>query len=137
MAKLRANGVPLKEFAGATTFRGVTTGFNEAFVLDTPTRDRLVAEHPSSETILKKYLRGQDVDRWRSMWAGEWMIFARRGIDIDQFPAIKRHLQQFRTQLEPKPQEFTGNNWPGRKAGSYGCNRPDPANSSVIPVLAW
>ncbi len=119
MDKLKANGVPLKTFAGTGPFRGVVTGCNEAFVVDTATRDKLVAEHPSSADILKKYLRGQDIDRWCSEWSGEWMIFARRGIDIDQYPAIRRHLKAFRTQLEPKPSDFTGTDWPGRKPGSY------------------
>ncbi len=119
MAKMRERGVPLKEFAGVGPYRGVVTGNNAAFVVDTPTRDALIAEHPSSETVLRKYLRGQDVDRWRSEWSGAWMIFARRGIDIDQFPAIKRHLERFRTQLEPKPKDWTEREWPGRKPGSY------------------
>jgi hypothetical protein len=119
IAKLRANGVPLKEFAEVGPYRGAVTGYNKAFVVDTPTRDRLIAEHPSSETVLKKYLRGQDIDRWQSEWTGEWMIFARRGIDIDQYPAIKRHLEQFRSQLEPKPRDYTGTDWPGRKPGTY------------------
>ncbi|MGL6095693.1 MAG: Eco57I restriction-modification methylase domain-containing protein, partial [Fimbriiglobus sp.] len=119
MAKIKANGVPLKEYAGVGPLRGAVTGFNEAFVVDGPTRDRLVAEHPSSEAVLKKYLRGQDIDRWCSEWSGAWMIFARRGIDIDQFPAIKRHLEGFRTQLEPKPKDWDGKEWPGRKPGLY------------------
>src|SRR5262249_20797416 len=86
---------------------------------DTATRNRLVGEHPSSETILKKFLRGQDVDRWFSEWSGEWMIFARRGIDIQQYPAVKRHLETHRIKLEPKPKDWTGKDWPGRKPGSY------------------
>ncbi|MBX9585236.1 MAG: Eco57I restriction-modification methylase domain-containing protein [Gemmataceae bacterium] len=71
MDKLRANGVPLKEFLGLGPLRGVVTGCNEAFIVDGPTRDRLIAEHPSSEAVLKKYLRGQDIDRWWSEWARE------------------------------------------------------------------
>lgn len=119
MEKIKAKGVPLKEFAGKSPLYGVKTGCNEAFVVDSATRDRLIEEHPSSEALLKKYLRGQDIDRWCSEWSGVWMIFARRGIDIDQFPAIKRHLEQFRTQLEPKPKDWSGREWPGRKPGSY------------------
>jgi hypothetical protein len=119
MDKIRAAGVPLREFAGISPLYGVKTGFNDAFIVDTATRDRLIDEHPSSEAVLKKYLRGQDIDRWCSEWAGEWMIFARRGIDIDQYPAVKRHLEQYRTQLEPKPRDWSGKEWPGRKPGSY------------------
>ena len=63
-------------------YRGVLTGFNEAFLIDAATRDRLVAADPASAEIIKPYLRGQDVRRWEADWAGLWMIFARRGLDI-------------------------------------------------------
>lgn len=47
------------------------------------------------------------------------MIFARRGIGIDAYPAVKQHLQQFRERLEPRPRYWTGGRWQGRKPGSY------------------
>jgi hypothetical protein len=47
------------------------------------------------------------------------MIFTRRGIDIDSYPAIKRYLAAFRNQLEPKPKDREVGNWPGRKPGVY------------------
>jgi hypothetical protein len=119
LERIRADCVPLIEFAGARTFRGVTTGFNDAFLVDTPTRDKLIAEHDSSAEVFKKYLRGQDVDRWFSEWVGEWMIFARRGIEIDLYPAVKRHLENYRVQLEPKPKDWSGTDWQGRKPGAY------------------
>jgi len=119
MTKIQARGVPLAEYAGVKTFRGVVTGFNEAFLVDTATRDRLVSEDPRSTEILKPYLRGQDVRRWRAEWSGEWMIFTRRGIEIERYPAILRHLEQHRKGLEPKPMEWSGTMWPGRKAGNY------------------
>ena len=119
MDKLKRVGVPLKEFVGSSPLYGIKTGFNEAFLVDSLTRDRLVAEHPSSAEVLKKYLRGQDVDRWHSQWEGEWMIFSRRGIEIDKYPAIKKHLEKFQTGLEPKPKSWTGTHWQGRKAGGY------------------
>jgi SAM-dependent methyltransferase len=116
MAKLRAVGTPLAEFAGVKPFRGVLTGLNEAFLIDTATRGRLVTEDPRSTEILRPYLRGQDVRRWRAEWEGLWMIFSRRGIEIERYPAILQHLERFRERLEPKP---TIGDWPGRKAGNY------------------
>jgi hypothetical protein len=116
---MRATGVPLAEYAGCRPLYGIKTGFNEAFIIDTPTRDRLVAEDRKSAELLRKFLRGQDVSRWVAEWGGLWMIFARRGIDINVYPAIKRHLEAFRVQLEPKPKGYDGGQWPGRKAGSY------------------
>jgi hypothetical protein len=117
--KLRRVGVPLGEFAGVKPYRGVLTGLNEAFLIDTPTKERLVREDPRSAEIIKPYLRGQDIKRWSPEWNGLWMIFARRGIDIEQYPAIKAHLMQFRDRLEPRPKDWAGNEWQGRKPGSY------------------
>jgi hypothetical protein len=119
MAKIRENGVPLAEYAGVKPLYGIKTGLNEAFLIDTATKDRLVREDPRSAEVIKPYLRGQDIKRWSPEWRGLWMIFARRGIDIDAYPAIKRRLEQFRERLEPRPRDWTDGRWPGRKPGSY------------------
>ena len=74
MAKIQEKGVPLAEFAGVKPYRGVLTGLNEAFLIDTPTRERLVREDPRSAEIIKPYLRGQDIKRWTPEWNGLWMI---------------------------------------------------------------
>jgi type I restriction-modification system DNA methylase subunit len=119
LAKIRRVGTPLAEFAGVKPYRGVLTGLNEAFLIDTPTKERLIRNDPRSAEIIKPCLRGQDIKRWSPELAGLWMIFARRGINIDAYPAIKNHLLQFREQLDPKPTNWAGEEWPGRKPGSY------------------
>ncbi len=119
MSKVRERGVPLAEYAGVKPYRGVLTGLNEAFLIDTAAKERLVREDPRSAEVIKPYLRGQDIKRWSPEWRGLWMIFARRGIDIDAYPAVKRHLEQFRERLEPRPKDWSGGRWPGRKPGSY------------------
>jgi len=123
LGKIKQNGVPLADYAGVKPYRGVLTGLNEAFLIDTPTRDRLVKDDPSCAEIIKPYLRGQDIERWHAPWNGLWMIFARRGIEIDRYPSVKRHLEQFRRQLEPKPNDWKpakpDEKWPGRKEGNY------------------
>jgi hypothetical protein len=92
-------------------------------LIDTKTRDALIAADPKAENIIKPYVRGQDFVRWRAPWNGTWMIFARRGIAIDDYPSVKRHLMAYRAQLEPRPEEWkpTGADdaWPGRKSGNY------------------
>lgn len=119
LAKIQRMGVPLAEFTGVKPYRGVLTGLNEAFLIDTPTKERLIREDPRCAEIIKPYLRGQDIKRWSPEWAGLWMIFMRRGIDIEAYPAIKRHLLSFREQLEPRPKDWIGELWLGRKPGSY------------------
>lgn len=74
MEKIRRAGVPLAEYAGVKPYYGVKTGFNDAFVIDTPTRDRLIREDPRSAEIIKPFLRGQDIKRWSPAWAGLWIV---------------------------------------------------------------
>ncbi|MEI2423121.1 TaqI-like C-terminal specificity domain-containing protein [Arthrospira platensis SPKY2] len=38
------------------------------------TRDKLIAEHPSSQEVLKPFLRGKDVKRWCVDWAEQYLI---------------------------------------------------------------
>lgn len=116
MAKLRDVGVPLVEYAGAKPLYGIKTGLNEAFLVDTPTRDRLVAEDPRSAELLRPYLRGQDVRRWRAEWGGLWMIVLASSDDREwlwsgleseaaefafegAFAGVYRHLSLFRDRL--------------------------------------
>ena len=112
LEKLYRTGKPLREFVGSRVYRGITTGLNEAFVVDLATRDRLIREQKASAEILKPYLRGRDVKRWRAESQDQWIIFTRRGTDIGRYPAIQKHLCQFRRELSPGK---TG----GRKPGSY------------------
>jgi hypothetical protein len=110
--KLRAAGKPLGEYVKGRFYYGIKTGLNEAFVVDRATRDRLIAEHKSSAELLKPFLRGRDVKRWRIEPQDLWLIFTRRGINIKKYPAIYEHLLPFKKRLMPGTPG-------GRKPGSY------------------
>jgi len=119
LEKIRGTGESLHDYSGVKPAYGVKSGFNDAFLIDSSTRKRLVEEHPSSQEIIKPYLRGQDVKRWFPEWNELWMVFTRRGVEIDRYPAVKNHLSSQRHLLEPKPSNWDGDHWPGRKAGNY------------------
>ncbi len=74
LEKLRAAGQPLGEYVQGRFYYGIKTGLNEAFVVDRATRDRLIAEHPSSAEVLKPFLRGRDVKRWRCEFSEKYLI---------------------------------------------------------------
>ena len=63
--KLRSAGRPLGEVVGGRFYRGIVTGLNAAFAIDEATRQRLIAEDARSAEIIKPWLRGRDVKRWR------------------------------------------------------------------------
>lgn len=122
LERLRKAGQPLGDYCQGHFYRGILTGLNEAFVIDRAQRDELIAQDPKSAEIIKPFLRGRDVKRWRVDSQDLWLIFTRRGVDIDAYPACKAHLQAFRKQLEPKPADWNGKvqgAWPGRKPGIY------------------
>ncbi len=110
--KLRSTGIPLRQYVNQQLYRGITTGFNAAFVIDRDTRNRLVKEHSSSAEILKPFLRGRDIKRWSIHDQDLYLIFTYRGININQYPAIKDYLMLYKSRLTPG---ISG----GRAAGNY------------------
>ena len=116
--KLFSIGESLSDFIGGRMYRGVVTGKNSAFVIGIDTRNRLIEEHESSAEVIKPFLLGRDVRRYEVPASESYLIFTRRGIDIEQYPAVKAHLEQFRQQLEPRPPAWS-DAWHGRKAGKY------------------
>lgn len=120
MDKLRKVGKPLGEYVKGKFYRGVLTGLNEAFVINEETKNRLIAEDPQCAEIIKPWLRGRDIRKWKAEWARLYVLFTRRGTDIDLYPAIKQHLEQFKVGLLPKPNDWDSKiEWYGRKSGSY------------------
>ncbi len=74
LERIRAAGMPLGQYVEGRFYYGIKTGFNDAFVIDGPTRDRLIAEHASSAEIIKPFLRGRDIKRWRVEPQDLWLI---------------------------------------------------------------
>src|SRR5262249_20523835 len=72
--QLRATGKKLREHVASPLYRGILTGLNEAFYIDTAARDRLVTEHPGCEPLIRRFLRGRDIQRWVCQWADQWHI---------------------------------------------------------------
>lgn len=114
---LFARGKPLGELGRGPIYRGVLTGCTDAFVIGRATRDALVCADPASAPLFKPVLRGQDLDLFHQRDAGLFLIFARRGIDIDAYPAVRAHLERFRTSLEPRDPDKPSAT--GRKPGRY------------------
>jgi hypothetical protein len=102
-AKIEAIGKPLKDWE-VNFYRGVLTGFNEAFIIDTPTKERLCNEDPKSAEIIKPILRGRDIKRYAADWDDFWLINSHNNppVKIDDYPAIKKHLDAFYPQLEKR-----------------------------------
>ena len=101
-AQLRNAGTPLGEYFKSKPSFGINTAPTEAFVIDKATRDKLVAAHAASADILKPFLHGQDLRRWHVDTPQQWLIFTHRGIVINDYPAILKHLEKYQETLSKR-----------------------------------
>lgn len=117
MEKLRKAGKPLGEYVEGKFYYGIKTGLNEAFVIDKATRQQLIAVDPNSADLIKPWLRGRDIRKWKAEWAGlylitiassanrEWLWSKEkseakaRSLFARAYPAIHRHLSQYEDKL--------------------------------------
>lgn len=96
LARIRAAGKPLGDYVNRRFYRGIITGLNKAFVINGATRERLIAEDPRSTELIKPYLRGRDVKRWKVEWAGLYLITFPFGFHekLESYPAVLKHLRK-------------------------------------------
>ncbi len=89
-------------------YRGITTGFNEAFVIDENTKNKLVKEDKKNTSIIKPLLRGRDIKKYGFEKGLLWLINAHNGLksrqleplDIENnFSSIYNYLNQHKTAL--------------------------------------
>jgi hypothetical protein len=117
--RLTTTSQSLEKVVNKRIFRGVLTGLNEAFIIDTATRDRLINEDPNCQAIIKPIVNGADVRSWYIDKQEQWLICTWHGTQIALYPPVKKWLQQFRESLEPRPTDWDQGAWKGRKPGSY------------------
>ncbi len=107
--KIEEAGAPLKDW-DINIYRGILTGYNEAFIIDGKKKDELIAEDPKSAEIIRPILRGRDIKRYGYDFADLWLINSHNGIkekgikpiNIDDFPAIKKHLDKYYFELSKR-----------------------------------
>ena len=100
--KMETVGTPLKDW-NINIYRGVLTGYNEAFIITTEKRDEILAncqsedERTRTAELIRPILRGRDIKRYGYDWAKLYLIatFPSRHYDIEQYPAVKQHLLSF------------------------------------------
>ena len=105
LKRFRNAGPPLEEYIKEPPNFGIETVPTEVFVVDGATRDRLIAEHPSSADILNPFLQGADIRRWQVEPQDQWLIFTYRDIKINNYPAILNYLGKYKESLNKRGDE--------------------------------
>ncbi|EOW8297367.1 class I SAM-dependent DNA methyltransferase [Campylobacter jejuni] len=128
-AKIERIGTPLKEWHGLNIYRGILTGYNEAFIITTEKRNEILAnckdeaEKERTAKLIRKMLRGRDIKRYSYEWAGLWVIFIpwhfpnvekpktmlENEQDLkEQYPSLYKHLLSHKERLSKRNKEETG-----------------------------
>ncbi|MGP6603868.1 Eco57I restriction-modification methylase domain-containing protein, partial [Ornithobacterium rhinotracheale] len=114
-SKIEKIGIPLKDWDIQINY-GIKTGYNDAFIISGSKKDEILAnckteeERKKSAEIIRPILRGRDIKRYGYDFADLWLINTHNGIkekgikpiNIDDYPAIKKHLDQYWTRLEKR-----------------------------------
>ena len=101
-AKIEAIGTPLKEW-NVNIYRGILTGYNDAFIIDKAKKEEILAkcqseeERKKTDELIRPILRGRDIKRYGYEFADLYIIttFPSLKIDIELYPAVKQHLLSF------------------------------------------
>ncbi len=100
--KIEAAGIPLKDW-NVDIFRGVLTGYNDAFIISSETREKILencadeSEKQRTSAIIRPILRGRDIKRYSYEYADQYIIatFPSRQYNIDDYPTLKQFLLSF------------------------------------------
>ena len=113
--KIEAIGTPLKEW-NVNIYRGVLTGYNDAFIIDKAKKEEILAncqseeERKKTDELIRPILRGRDIKRYGYDFADLYLINTHNGvkekgikrIHIEDYPAVKAHLDLYYPQLEKR-----------------------------------
>ena len=123
--KIERIGIPLKDW-DINIYRGITTGCNEAFIIDEVKREQLIEQDTRSAEIIKPLLRGKDIKRYHALWAKLYLLFIPWHFPLhedstisgasevaenrfkEDYPSIYNHLLQYKDRLSKRNRSETG-----------------------------
>ena len=123
--KKMQQGTALKDMP-ISIYRGILTGYNDAFFIDGETKKRLIEEDPKSEELIKPLLRGRDIQAWTAQWDDQYLLFVpwhfpnhlddsiqgasgrSENVFKEQYPAIYTYLLNHKEKLSARNKAETG-----------------------------
>ncbi|QKJ61737.1 Eco57I restriction-modification methylase domain-containing protein [Flavobacterium sp. M31R6] len=116
LEQMKLNGISLKDLP-ISIYRGILTGYNDAFYIDEETRQRLITTDAKSAELINPMARGRDISAY-SITDHEYLIgtFPALKLEIESYPVIKEHLLSFgydrlKQTGDKGARKKTGGNW--------------------------
>lgn len=120
--KIEHTGLPLESW-DIQMFAGIKTGYNDAFIIDSRTKDEFVLADYKNTDIIKPLLLGKDINRYTPKQSDRWLLYLPwhfpllydRTINAasdraemrfrQQYPIIHDHLLKYKDRLVARDQE--------------------------------
>ena len=128
LKKIRSTGMPIEEYVGAKIYRGILTGLNEAFIIDEKKKDEWIQEDSRNKEIIKPFLTGAECKRYVVKSKKNFIILTKIGVEVEKYPAIYKHLSDFKDALEKRWDK--GNYWYELRACAY-------YDLFSVPKIVW
>ena len=123
--KIESGNTLLKDIEGVHVYRGVTTGYNPAFIITNEQRDQLIAHDPKNANIIKNMLQGRNIRKWYYNESDENLLFipwhfplhndnisgasdAAEKAFMKEYPSIYNWLSAHKAELIDRNKEETG-----------------------------
>ena len=123
--KIENGHLLLKDIDGVKIYRGVTTGYNPAFIISNEQRDNLITEDYKNSQVIKNMLQGRNIRKWYYNESEENLLFIPwhfplehnniSGASIEsenalkeQYPSIYYWLNQHKKELVSRNKDETG-----------------------------
>ncbi len=104
LIKMEAAGIPLGEYVKGQIYRGLLTGCDKAFIVNSQIHQALISLDPNCANVFKPLIYGDTIRKYNINRPARWLIFAPWNFEIDRYPSIKNHLMKYRDVLEKRPE---------------------------------
>lgn len=154
--KIEAVGTPLKDW-DINIYRGILTGYNDAFIISTEKRNEILAnckneeEHKKTAELIRPILRGRDIKRYGYNWADLWLIYipwhfpyqfeSIKGASLkaenafkEQYPAVYNHMLEYKEPLSKRNKAETGIRYEWYALQRWGSNYWEDFSK---PKIVW
>ena len=108
---------PTLENYGTKIRLGIATGSNESFIIDEKTKERLIKEDKRSNNLIKRVLRGRDIDKWVYANNQLYILLTKNGINVKDYPAVYNYLDSFGEKF--KKRGAKGQHWTNLRACAF------------------
>ncbi|HEV8080567.1 MAG TPA: TaqI-like C-terminal specificity domain-containing protein [Chitinophagaceae bacterium] len=124
--KIESSGKLLSNIRGVNFYRGVTTGYNPAFIINDEIKRELIKANKINKSVIKPLIQGRNIKKWEIKNNGEYLLFIPWHFPLhenpeitgnsakaekalrENYPELYEHLKSHKPDLSKRNKDETG-----------------------------